>query len=244
MKLKLTILAALITQAAMAQIKLPQTSSSAEIEQTVGYTKIEVEYARPNLNKRLAFGSELVPFGKIWRTGANGNTKIEIDTDIEINGKQLQKGTYAIFTVPNKQSWDVIFYTKTDNWGVPEKLDDKLIALKLSVPTQKTAEKVETFTIGFKDATIDKATMFLAWENTQINLHIATDAMKVAEETLKNELNEASSARDYFSAAYFYYNNKLNMKQAYEWINTAIQKDPNTPYFKDYKGKIEAAMKK
>ena len=244
MKLKFTILAALFAQAAIAQIKLPQPSSAAEVEQTVGYTKIEVEYARPNLNKRVAFGSELVPFGKIWRTGANTSTKIEIDTDIQINGKNLQKGTYAIFTVPNKQSWDVVFYTKTDNWGAPEKFDDDLVALKLSVPVQKSSEKIETFTIGFKDVAVDKATMFLAWENTQLNLAITTDAMKIAEETIKSELKDGSSARDYFSAAAFYYNNKINMKQAYEWINVAIQKDPNMAYFKDYKKKIEAAMKK
>jgi hypothetical protein len=244
MKLKFTILAALFAQAAMAQLKLPQVSAAAEVEQTVGYTKIDVEYSRPNLNKRTAFGSELVPFGKIWRTGANTNTKFEIDSDVQINGKPLQKGTYAIFTVPNKQSWDVVFYTKTDNWGAPEKFEDDLVALKLSVPAQKTAEKVESFTIGFKDVSIEKATMFLAWENTQVNLNITTDAMKVAQETIQNELNDGSSARDYFSAAAFYYNNKLDMKRALEWINTAIQKDPNTAYFKDYKMKIEAALKK
>jgi hypothetical protein len=245
MKFKVLLLAAIgLHSAAFAQIKLPQVSGAAEVEQTIGYTKIEIDYARPNLNNRKAFGGELAPFGQVWRTGANNNTTMEISTDITIEGKKLTKGTYAIFATPNAKSWDIIFYTKTDNWGVPKEIDEKLVALKLQVPTQKTAEKIETFTIGFSHASLEQATLFMAWENTKVEMKINAETKKMAEEVLKNDLNEKSSGRDYFSAAYYYYSNKLDMKQALVWINTAIEKDPETPFYKDYKKKIEEALKK
>lgn len=244
MKIKLLIAALCITQASFAQLQLPQASGAAEVEQTIGYTKIEVDYARPNLNNRKAFGGELVPYGQVWRTGANNNTTIEISTDITIEGKQLGKGTYAMFAIPNAKSWDIVFYTKTDNWGAPKELDDKLVALKLNVPTQNTAEKIETFTIGFSHASLENATMYMAWENTKVEMKIHAETKKMAEEVIKKELNEKSSGRDYFGAAYYYYSNKLDMKQALTWINIAIEKDPATPFYKDYKKKIEEALKK
>ncbi len=244
MKIKLTLLAMLLAQAAFSQIKLPQVSAPAEVEQTIGYTEIDVTYSRPNLNKRTAFGGELVPYGQLWRTGANQNTTIELSTDVTIENKQLGKGKYAVFTVPNAKTWDVIFYKKTDNWGAPEKLDESLIALKISVPALKANDKVETFTIGFKDAYIDRANLFIAWENTYVEVHIKAKTFEMAETILKTELNENSSAYDYFGASYYYYSNKLDMKKALEWINIAIEKDPKTPFFKEYKTKIEAALKK
>lgn len=244
MKLKLMIAALCIAQASFAQIKLPQASGAAEVEQTIGYTKIEVDYARPNLNNRKAFGGELVPYGTMWRLGANNNTTIEISTDVTIEGKKVPKGTYAVFATPTAKSWDIIFYTKTDNWGVPKEIDESLIALRLTVPTLKTKEKIETFTIGFRDASLEHTTLYMAWENTKVEMKIHAETKKMAQEVLKNELNEQSSGRDYFSAAYYYYSNKLDMKQALSWINTAIEKDPNTPFYKDYKKRIEEALKK
>lgn len=244
MKVRLTLIALLAANFAFAQIKLPQVSTPAEVEQTIGYTKIEVDYSRPNLNKRTAFGGELVPYGKLWRTGANTNTTFEVSTDVTIEGKHLAQGTYAIFVLPNAKNWDVIFYKKTDNWGTPEKLEDDLIALKVNVPTLKTKEKVETFTIGFKDAYIDKTTMFLAWDATAVHLNIKAKTYEMAEEVIKNELNANSSGYDYFSAAYYYYSNNLDLNKALEWINIAIEKDPKSTFFNTYKTKIEAGLKK
>lgn len=244
MRFPLVIAALCLAQASFGQIKLPQASGAAEIEQTIGYTKIEVEYARPNLNNRKAFGGELVPFNQVWRLGANDNTTIEISTDVTIEGKHLAKGTYAVFATPTAKNWDIIFYTKTDNWGAPKQIDESLVALKLNVPTKKTGEKVETFTIGFSDASLESTTMYMAWENTKVELKINAETKKMAQEVIKNELTDQSSGRDYFSAAYYYYSNKLDMKQALAWINTAIEKDPNAAFYKDYKKKIEEALKK
>lgn len=244
MKIKLIIAALCITQASFGQIKLPQVSGAAEVEQTIGYTKIEVDYARPNLNKRNAFGGELVPYGQLWRTGANTNTTIELSTDITIEGKKLNAGKYAIFTIPAAKEWEVIFYNKTDNWGVPEKLDESLVVLKLKVPTTKLNDKVETFTIGFKDATIEKAYLYMAWENTMVQMNIQVPTHATADEIIKKDLKEDATAYDYFGVAYYYYSNNRNLDKALNYINIAIQKDDKTPFFKDYKAKIEKALKK
>jgi hypothetical protein len=244
MKLKFLIGVLLIAQTGMGQIKLPQVSGAAEVEQTIGYTKIEVEYARPNLNKRKAFGGELVPYGKIWRTGANTNTIIQLSSDISIEGKDLKAGKYAIFTIPQAKSWDIVFYSKTDNWGAPEKLDESLVVLKINVPTQKLNDYVETFTIGFKDAGIEHANLYMAWENTMVQMKIEVPTHATADEIIKKELNEKSTAYDYFGVAYYYYSNNRHLDKALEYINIAIQKDNQTPFFKDYKAKIEAKINK
>ncbi len=104
-----------------AQVKTPQSSLFGEIEQTVGLTKIEIEYSRPNKNNREIFG-KLVPYGKVWRTGANKNTTIEFSDDVVVGGQKLAKGKYAIYTEPQADSWTIYFYTDNENWGNPQKL--------------------------------------------------------------------------------------------------------------------------
>ena len=244
MKKVLLAIALLSANLSFAQIQLPQASGAAEVDQTIGYTKIEVDYARPNLKNRTAFGGELVPYGQLWRTGANTNTTIDISTDVTVEGKTLAKGKYAIFTIPTEKHWEVIFYTKTDNWGTPEKLDEALVALKVKVPVMVSKEKVETFTIGFQDAFVNKTKMTLAWDKTLVQVNIEANTFEMAEAEIKKTLNENASARDFFSAATYYYNNNLDMKQALVWINKAIEKDSSVPYYQGYKTKIEKAIKK
>ena len=94
-----------------AQIQTPQPSPSAKVYQTIGLSEVSVDYSRPAARGRVIFG-DLVPYGKIWRTGANMRTKFTTDSDLTIDGKELKKGTYAILTIPNKESWDIIFYTE------------------------------------------------------------------------------------------------------------------------------------
>src|SRR5690606_9362271 len=137
MKLKLMIAALCIAKAAYGQIKFPQASGAAEVEQTIGYTKIEIDYARPNLNNRKAFGGDLVPYNQMWRLGANNNTTIEISTDITIDDKKIRKGTYAIFATPTAKSWEITFNTDTDNWGEHKTNDDSKTQHQQIGTTQK-----------------------------------------------------------------------------------------------------------
>lgn len=101
-----------------AQITTPQPSPSQKIEQIVGLTKVTIEYSRPSMKGRKIFG-DLVPYGQIWRTGANANTKITFDTDITIGNTTVKAGTYAIYTKPNKKTWEIMLYSDASNWGNP-----------------------------------------------------------------------------------------------------------------------------
>ena len=132
---------------AEAQVKTPQASPKAYIKQTVGLTDVEVTYSRPGARGRAVFGN-LVPFGKLWRTGANENTIINFGDDVVIDGKTLKKGKYSIYTIPKIESWEVIFYLSTDNWGLPENWNDAYVALRTTVKEDALPTPVESFTIG------------------------------------------------------------------------------------------------
>ena len=119
----------LVSMTMEAQITTPQASPSSTLKQSVGLTDVTVEYSRPSMRGRTIFG-DLVPYGKLWRTGANKNTTLEFSTDVTIDGQALKAGTYAIFTKPGESSWEIIFYSDTDNWGTPQKWDDSKVAAK------------------------------------------------------------------------------------------------------------------
>ena len=139
----LFMLAAITMQA---QVQAPQPSPHAKIWQTVGLTEVTVEYSRPSMRGRDIFG-DLVPFDKKWRTGANENTTISFSDDVTIDGETLTKGTYAIYSVPGKNSWEIMFYKKTDNWGLPQAWDNAQVALSTKAQVTKMPMTMETFTI-------------------------------------------------------------------------------------------------
>ena len=131
---KLTILCFVlgVATAVNAQIKTPQPSPATKITQMVGLTEMTLEYSRPAMRGRTIFG-DLVPYGKVWRTGANANSKITFSTDVTIGGTAVKKGTYAVFTIPNESSWEVMLYSDASNWGTPREWDDAKIAAKATV---------------------------------------------------------------------------------------------------------------
>jgi len=120
------------------QVETPQLSPRANVEQTVGLTNFELDYSRPSVRDREIFG-ELLPYGEMWRTGANKNTTLSFDTDITFGGKEVKSGTHAVFAKINKDSWDIYLYTDTENWGTPEKWEDEKVVCSISVPVEKTA---------------------------------------------------------------------------------------------------------
>src|SRR5690606_24871113 len=125
-KLLLVLLAITTVHTIEAQIVTPQPSPFSKIEQKVGLTDFVLEYSRPNVRERKIFG-DLVPYGQVWRLGANANTKITFSTDVAVAGKTLKAGTYALYTIPNATAWDVIFYTDATNGGLPAKWDDSKV---------------------------------------------------------------------------------------------------------------------
>ena len=130
------------------QLKTPSASTASEIEQVVGLTEIEVDYNRPSKRGRVIFGN-LVPFGKIWRTGANSGTEISFSTDVSINGENINEGTYSIFSIPNEDSWQIIFYSDTDLWSVPRNWEESKIIFQSDFKSNTNNKVVETFSISF-----------------------------------------------------------------------------------------------
>jgi hypothetical protein len=207
-----------------AQIKTPQASPSAAIEQAVGLTNVKIEYSRPSAKGRSVYG-ELVPFGKLWRTGANGNTIVTFSEDVVISGKTLAKGQYALYTLPKADSWDIIFYTDTNNWGLPEKWDDKKEALRATVKPEFLSRNVETFTIGVNNLDNDYGYLEIAWEKTMVALKFEVPTKQTALKSIETALAGPTST-DYFAAAQYYYQSGGDQNKALTWINAAVEKTP------------------
>ena len=207
---------------AQAQIKTPQASLKSDVEQMVGLTKVDVEYYRPAKKGRLVFG-DLVPYGKVWRTGANQNTIIEIDTDIDVNGKNLVAGKYALYTIPKAENWEVIFYKTTDNWGLPKTWDESNVVFKTEVKPETLTKDVEYFTIAVTPESNDKGSIDLSWEKTIVHLPFKVPTHKIAMESINANINDNSKATDYYAAGVYLFNSKQDVKKALEYVNKSIK---------------------
>jgi len=211
-----------------AQIETPQPSPSAKIWQEVGLTDVTIEYSRPSMRGRTIFG-DLVPFDKTWRTGANKNTTIEFSDDVMIGTEKLAKGKYAIYTIPSKNKWEVIFYKKNDNGGLPEKWDNAQVALSTKVDVNKMPMKMETFTIVIDDLTNDSAMVSFIWEETVVSFKVNVPTDMKTMKNIEMALNGPSS-RDYYAAADYYYTAGKDMKMAKKYMDMAM-KDQEKPAF-------------
>ncbi len=225
----LSLFVAAFAFSATAQIKTPAPSPSQKIEQKVGLTDVTLEYSRPGVKGRTIFG-DLVPFGKTWRTGANANTKITFSTEVTVGGKKLKKGTYAVYTVPNTNSWDVILYADATNWGTPAKWDDAKVAAKVSVTPQQIPMLIETFTLSFDDMTSDAAVLGIMWENTYVGLKFETPTDALVSKQITATMS-GPSAGDYFASAVYYLESGKDIKKAQMWIDKAIDLSSDKPRF-------------
>ncbi|HEY9168147.1 MAG TPA: DUF2911 domain-containing protein [Lutibacter sp.] len=212
-----------VTSAINAQIKTPQPSPAAKMEQVVGLTDVTLEYSRPAMRGRTIFG-DLVPFGKVWRTGANANTKITFSDDVSIDGKELKKGTYAIYTIPNAASWEVIFYSDATNSGTPAKWDESKVALKTTVQIYPLPMKIESFTMIFDDVNSDSAVLGILWENTYVGVKFEVPTDKTTMKSIETAM-AGPTKNDYFQAATYYHTAGKDLKQALAWVKKAVEGD-------------------
>ena len=217
------------------QINTPRVSPASEVEQMVGLTEIEIEYSRPSMRGREVFGN-LVPFGKVWRTGADNSTKISFDTDVIISGKTIQSGTYSIFSIPNKESWEIIFYSDVELWGVPRDWSENKIVFSsmFDVKKLKKSNTVETFTISFNDLTNNDVNMSISWENTSVDIKIEVPTRSLVESDINKVLSDNPKSSDYYAAAVFYRQENINLDKALEWMNKAIEMN-ESPRFWQYR---------
>lgn len=224
-----------------AQIQTPQPSPAAKVDQTIGLSEVSVEYSRPAKRDRVIFG-DLVPYGKIWRTGANMRTKFSTNTDLKIGGKELEKGTYAILTIPNKEMWDIIFYTEYQTGGAPAELDQSKVALKVSAKVMAMDYPMENFTIGFGDlADGVSGHMYIMWDKTMVMTKIETPTDAMAMKSIDNAM-KGPSANDYFSAATYYKSSGKDLNKALEWITKAVDMRPDAFWMSRQKSLIQAEL--
>ncbi len=212
-----------------AQVKTPQPSPKSTLTQVVGLTNVEVVYSRPSAKGRDVFNN-LVPFGKLWRTGANENTTISFSDDVVIDGKTLPKGKYALFTTPRADSWEVFFYKSTDNWGNPETWDETKVALKTSVKSEHLDRNVESFTIGITNLDNNFAHLEISWEKTIVAIKFEVPTAKTAMASIDKVL-AGPSAGDYFSSAQYLLNSNGDMTKALTYINKALDMNKDKPFW-------------
>jgi hypothetical protein len=225
----------------MAQtLKTPAPSPLQTIKQNFGISDISVEYSRPSLKNRVAFG-EVVSFGKIWRTGANAATKITFSDSVSVEGVPIKAGTYAVYTIPNaKESWDFILYNDLTLGGNVASYKPENEVLHVKVKPTTYGEKLETFTINFADITPTSTTLELIWEKTRVPVKITTS---FDDKIMKNiETVMATDSRPYFQAANYYYENNKDLNQALIWVNKAIEQNPKAFYMVMLKAKIELKL--
>src|SRR5262245_15382561 len=225
-----------------AKIEFPAPSQHSTVKQRVGLTDVEIDYSRPNKNNREIFGG-LVPYGKLWRTGANAVTKIKFSKPVTLGGKEIPAGEYALFTIPAAEEWTIIVSkdAKVQSAADYKQEND---AARITAKPESIPVTIETFTIGLADVKGASATLNFLWDKTRVPVKLTTDDV----EQVSKELDTVASAgipldqRTAYQAAAFYYDNNKDMNQAAKWIDQALEKNPNA-YFMHYKkAQIQAKL--
>ncbi|MBN7816176.1 DUF2911 domain-containing protein [Algoriphagus pacificus] len=241
--LKLVLIVFLLSgiQSFAQQIQMPQASPSAKIAQKIGLTDVTVDYSRPSTKGRKIFG-ELVPYGSIWRTGANGATVINFSTDVIIDGKTVPQGQYALYTIPNKNTWTVILSKNTKLWGAIGYNPEEDL-MRFEITPSKTSRKYETFEISFNNMTDTGADLTMKWEQTRAEFHITMDADPIVMAQIKEFVldKETTDPSLLYEASNYYLNTGRDLNQAYSWIQESVESDPKYWTY-HLKAKIEAAL--
>lgn len=214
-----------------AQVTTPAASVHETSKTTVGLTEVSLDYSRPSKRGRVIFGN-VVPYGELWRTGANANTTIQFSDDVKIDGQKVKAGKYAIFTIPAEDHWEVFFYNETGNWGNQVEWNNKKIAAKATVKAHALKTTQETFSISIDNITSDSAMLTFAWDDvmTAVKFEVPTDSKAMA--SIEETMGAASpKAQDYLSAANYYYKTDRNIKQAKDWIDTGIEMLDNPAFY-------------
>ncbi|HMQ46389.1 MAG TPA: DUF2911 domain-containing protein [Saprospiraceae bacterium] len=214
---------ALFSTSAQAQIKTPAPSPTCKMTQTVGLTDVTLNYSRPGVKERSVFAADgLVPYGKVWRAGANSATKISFSDDVKVGGKALKAGDYAILVTPSEKEWTVNFYTyEGGNWS---SYVEKEAAASVMAKVQ-ACNFTENFTIDINAIGMTSANINFLWEKTMVSVPMEVAVDEKVEADIKKTL-AGPSANDYYAAATYYHESGKDLNKALEWINKATETDP------------------
>lgn len=237
MKKVAVLLLSLISLGSMAQgIKTPAPSPTQTLKQDFALSSIEINYSRPAAKGRKVFG-DLVPFGKIWRTGANGATKITFGEDVKVGGIPVKSGSYAIYSVPNANEWEIIINKGANNSGLTGyKTEDDVARFK--VKPMQLSMNIESFTIMLGNLTASSASVQILWENTAVEFPVVADI----DSKIMAQINTTMTvdSRPYFQAASYYFDNGKDINKALEWANKAVEAQPTAFWVLHLKAKVQA----
>jgi len=246
MKNVLVIVLLAVGLVANGQIQTPQASATASTSTVVGLTNVKIDYARPSIKGRKIFGDAanvIVPYGKIWRTGANAGTIITFGDDVVVEGTAVPKGEYLIFTWPGATEWTVSLYKDISLGGNTGGYDKTKEAASFKVKAEKLAEKVETLTINIGDIAADSksAKVQIAWENTSVKFTVTADYDAKVMKSI--EANTKVNPNNLYAAAVYYLDNGKDLKQALDWMNKAMEGNANPAFWQLYqKARIQKGL--
>jgi tetratricopeptide (TPR) repeat protein len=222
MKKTIVILLLFFSTISYAQLNLPELSPVGNIHQQVGYTTFDIRYGRPAARQRKIMG-DLVPYKKLWRTGAGEGTTISFDQEVIIDDKRIPPGIYAFITIPDEREWTVLLNTDTSKiYGDPSEYDAKTEVVSFKVTPQKTNRFYESLTFDLDIVKYD-AVFYLAWENTQIHFPIATRSHQKAIAEIDKVLNKNPNDQEALAtASYYYFMNNEDAGQILQWLNKAL----------------------
>jgi Protein of unknown function (DUF2911) len=222
----------------IAQVKIPAPSPTQTIKQDFGMGSIEVTYSRPNTKGRKIFG-DLVPYNKLWRTGANAATKIVFTDAVELGGKKLDSGTYVLYTIPNMDSWEVVINKGLTNWGVDGYKESEDV-IRFRAEPVKNKPSVETLTIQFTNIKPESCDLQIMWAKTAISIPVTTNI----KEKLKVQIEAAmlTDKKPYWQAAQFYKEYDDNLNKALDNCNKAVAENDKAFWIWLYKAKIEKEL--
>lgn len=235
--LPLIVLFLLTVRPILGQIDTPEPSPRCEINQRVGITQVKLDYSRPGIKGRKIFG-DLVPYGEVWRTGANAVSTLETDGHLMVGEQKLVPGKYAILTVPGTVNWEVRVYKyERSSWTFYE---PKEPLFALFTQPQSLTQKVETLTMSFADLTSDAMSLEIYWENTLISIPFTLNTHQKVLKNIDRFANDPARtlADDYFNAARYYAQHKYELDTAYQWIKEAIKLRKSEAYWM-YRTKAE-----
>lgn len=228
-----------ITSVQAQALKTPAPSPSQSIKQSFGLGEISIDYSRPSARNRVIFG-DLVPYGKIWRTGANAASKITFTDNVNFGGKDVKAGTYALYTIPGKSTWEVMLYSDLSLGGnvADYKLDNEVARVKIA--PKITDYKTETFTMGIASLTATSSNLEIKWENVRVPIKITTEIDSRIMNNIDDVMNKDS--KPYYQAAKYYYENGKDLKQAKVWVDKAVEQSPKAFWVRLLKAKIELKL--
>ena len=216
---------------AFAQVRMPAASPTQYIKQDFGLSSIELTYSRPGLKGREMIG-QVVPWNVLWRTGANAATKIQFNDAVEILGHKVDAGSYAIYTIPQKNGeWTLVLNKGFDNSGVSGYKESEDV-FRAAVKAGKNASKVETLTMQFSDVKPESCVLNIKWESFALKIPITTNV----KDKLRAQIEKAlqSDKKPYWQAAQFYNDLDNNKAKALEMINGAIAQSEKPPFYMVY----------